>query len=356
MSADARRPLIVAIQRHSRNDGPGIRTAVFFKGCPLRCVFCQNPETQDPQREIAFSESRCISCGSCRSACPRAALDFSVAGRIRRDRCDRCGVCADVCPAGALRVAGAHYPVEALAEILLRDLPFYRHSGGGITLTGGECTMYADYLESLLRLVKEHQVHVALETAGCFDYDIFREQIFPYVDLVYFDVKFADPALHQQYVGCSNRRILRNLARLLRQETIAVHPRIPLVPGLTATEENLRAIARLLKQMGAKEASLVPYNPLGLGTWVKLGKARPCLPESFMPGDEEKAICASFRRIVEEMHGALAPGLVRGIPGTEKATPAKRGRRYIRPPRAAQSRRLFHLPGGRAATTYNKCA
>jgi pyruvate formate lyase activating enzyme len=299
MAADARRPLIVDIKRHSLNDGPGIRTAVFFKGCPLRCVFCQNPETQDARAEITFSEDRCIACRSCLSACSAGALDWSLPGRVRRGKCDQCGVCADACPTGALRVIGSYYPVEALLEIVLRDLPFYRHSGGGVTLTGGECTMYPDYVESWLRLVKRNQVHVVLETAGCFEYEAFSGQILPYVDLVYFDLKLADPVLHQQQTGCSNGRILRNLEQLLNERRAAIHVRVPLVPGVTATDENLRAIARLLKEMGAEQASLVPYNPLGLGMWRKLGKRQSLLPLGFMSAAQEQLVCQTFGTLLQ---------------------------------------------------------
>lgn len=303
MPQDGRRPLIVEIKRHSLHDGPGIRTAVFFKGCPLRCVFCQNPEAQDARAEIAFSEDRCIACRSCLSACPAGALDWSLPGRIRRGKCQRCGMCTDACPTGALRIIGSYYRVEALAEIVLRDLPFYRHSGGGITLTGGECTLYPDYLEALLKLVKKNQVHVVLETAGCFDYEALSRRILPYVDLVYFDLKFADPVLHQQQTGCSNGRILRNLEQLLKERAAAIHVRVPLVPGLTATDQNLRAIARVLKEKGAEWTSLVPYNPLGLGMWSKLGKQQPLLPTGFMSASEEQRACETFSTLLQGAAG-----------------------------------------------------
>jgi pyruvate formate lyase activating enzyme len=194
---------------------------------------------------------------------------------------------------------GRYYPVEKLVEIVLRDVPYYLPSAGGVTLTGGECTMYPDYLESLLILLKSHHVHVVLETAGCFDYEVFRQQVLPYVDLVYFDVKFADPVLHQQHTGSPNGPILHNLARLLKEPGVAVQARVPLVPGVTATDDNLREIARLLREMGAKEASLLPYNPLGLEMWAKLGKRRPALSPSFMPAHREEALGASFKALLQ---------------------------------------------------------
>lgn len=296
---ETRRPLIVDVKRNSLDDGPGIRSVVFFKGCPLRCIFCHNPEAQETGPEIAFAKEHCVRCGACLVACRRSAIDLGLPSRIERSRCDRCGLCAAACPGKALRLIGAYWPVEQLAEFLERDAPFYRHSGGGVTVTGGECTMYPDYLESLLGLLKKQRVHVALETAGCFDYESFRRQILPYLDLVYFDLKFADPTLHVEHTGYPNDRIVRNLAQLLREPAVSVQPRVPLVPGVTATDENLRRIAGLLRELGAKEVSLLPYNPLGLGMWSKLGKPRPVLSSSFMPIHEEEAVFGRFKTLLQ---------------------------------------------------------
>ena len=176
-------PLIVDIKRHSLEDGPGIRSVVFFKGCSLRCIFCHNPETQDPQAEIAFSEQKCIGCGKCADSCPEGAINISSQKRIDRNKCVRCGNCTRVCPGNALRLVGCYYSVEALTEILLRDLTFYHHSGGGVTLSGGECTIYPNYLKSLLRRLKSNNIHVVLETSGYFVYDVFRQKVLPYIDI-----------------------------------------------------------------------------------------------------------------------------------------------------------------------------
>ncbi|MFQ6078820.1 MAG: glycyl-radical enzyme activating protein, partial [Thermodesulfobacteriota bacterium] len=274
-------PLIVDIKRHSLEDGPGIRSVVFFKGCPLRCIFCHSPETQNRRVEIAFSPRECIHCGSCRDACPQGAIDLEFPGRIQREKCISCGTCAGVCPGKGLRLIGSYYSVETLTEILLRDLPFYRHSGGGVTLSGGECTIYPDYLERLLKRLKAKGIHVTLETSGYFDYRAFREKILPYVDLIYYDIKMANPRAHKSYVGRSNRKILTNLRLLLGEKGVEVHPRVPLVPGITATRENLSANIDLLCDAGAKDVSLLPYNPMGIEMAVSLGRPRPPLPEGF---------------------------------------------------------------------------
>ena len=291
-------PLIVEIKRGSHEDGPGIRTVVFFKGCPLRCVFCHNPETQDPSVDIVFSADTCRHCQACAETCVQGAIDLSRPGRIDRDRCVGCGQCVRVCPGKGLRQIGTHYPVESLVQILMRDVSFYRHSGGGVTLSGGECTLYPHYLESLLKNLKARQLHIALETCGYFSYAVFRRKIVPYVDLIYFDLKIADPEAHQTYTGRKNHRILRNLEQLMHERPEIVHARIALIPGITDTRENLTALVDLLHDAGVQKASLLPYNPLGIATAKQLGKRQASLPEKWMTPEEEEAVHMMFREIL----------------------------------------------------------
>jgi pyruvate formate lyase activating enzyme len=288
-------PLVVDIKRDSLEDGPGIRSVVFFKGCPLRCTFCHSPETQDPKVDIAFSQRECLRCGKCADFCPQGAIDLSRAKRIDRGRCMRCGQCVSVCPGRALRKIGRFYPVDSLVEILLRDLPFYCHSGGGVTLSGGECTLYPKYLESLLKSLKARQVHIVLETCGYFNFEVFSRRILPYIDLIYYDVKIANPGAHRKHTGKTNEKILDNLRRLLLEKRTSVYPRIPLIPDITATVENLSAIVGFLVEAGAENVSLLPYNPMGIEIAVKLGRTRPHLPERFMSPDEEKEILDTFQ-------------------------------------------------------------
>ncbi|MFQ5900070.1 MAG: glycyl-radical enzyme activating protein [Thermodesulfobacteriota bacterium] len=303
-------PLIVDIKRHSLEDGPGIRSVVFLKGCHLRCIFCHNPEAQDTRAEIAFSVKECIHCGMCRDACPQGAIDLDLPKRILRESCIRCGRCTYVCPGNALRLIGSYYPVEALAEILLRDITFYRHSGGGVTLSGGECTIYPDYLESLLQLLKAKDVNVVLETSGYFDYDTFKQKILPYIDLIYYDTKIADAKVHNRYTGKSNQKIIVNLYRLLREEGVEIKPRIPLVPGITTTEENLSGLVGILCEAGAGDVSLLPYNPMGIEMAVDLGRPRPPLPEGFMRPDEEREVYEMFKTILSS--STFRPSMLEG--------------------------------------------
>ncbi|MEN6440097.1 MAG: glycyl-radical enzyme activating protein [Syntrophobacter sp.] len=298
-------PLIVDIKRHSLEDGPGIRSVVFLKGCPLRCVFCHSPETQSPNREIAIYADKCLECGACVEACPNAAITLDPSIGIDRKQCAGCGNCARACPTGALRHIGTYYPPEELVAILLRDMPYYRHSGGGVTFSGGECTLYPDYLEACLRLLKWHGIHVAIQTSGYFDYHGVKHCVLPYVDIVYFDVKFSDPAPHAKYTGRSNGKILRNLRTLIQEARehpgISVRPRVPLIPGMTATQDNLSAIARLLFFLGARNIQLLPYNPMGLEMAERLGRPKPplSLPDRFMLPEEETAINGNFSRTLE---------------------------------------------------------
>lgn len=294
-------PLIVDIKKNSREDGPGIRSVVFFKGCPMRCIFCQNIETQETEAEIAFSAKECIGCRKCVNVCSQEAIDLKLPNRIYRDKCIRCGECANVCPGRGLRVVGTYYSVEELTKILIRDKAFYSNSGGGVTLSGGECTLYPDYLKQLLKNLKLNNIHTAIETSGYFDYDIFSEKILPYLDFIYYDVKIADLKAHKKYTGKGNQKIFDNLYRLLQESDVEIHPRIPLIPGITATRENLSAIVNILHSLGANDVSLLPYNPMGMGMAPKLGKSKPPLPEGFMKPDEEEKIHDIFRAIIEEI-------------------------------------------------------
>lgn len=292
-------PLIVDIKRHSLEDGPGIRSVVFFKGCAMRCSFCQNPETQEHGAEIAFSTQRCIECRECLEACDKGAIDMALPGRIRRDVCDRCGACAAACPSGALRLIGTAYRPAELAEILLRDRAYYQASGGGVTLSGGEPMLFPDYLGELLPILKAKGIHIAVQTGGHFaDYGAVRREVLPHVDVVQYSLKLADAAASLAHTGRSNELILANLHRMLSEPGIAVKPCIPLIPDITDSRENLTALVEILRDAGARSVTLLPYNPLGVHMADAIGHPRPPVSGSFVPPRETERIFHMFQDIV----------------------------------------------------------
>jgi len=280
------KPLILEIKRHALDDGPGIRTTIFFKGCPLRCIWCHNPESMEAGIEIGFFPADCIKCGDCVRACPIGAAGIDVPGRIDRSLCNRCGRCAEVCPGHALRQMGRHYEVDELLEIVLRDKVYYETSGGGVTLSGGEPSLHLDYASQLLQKLKSCGVHTVIETSGFFEWSPFRTELLEYLDLVLFDIKIADPQLHSEYTGKKNDIILENLTRLVGERADAVVARVPLIPGITACSYNLQKISDILRGLGLKRCWLLPYNPLGFSKRKTIGKPMIDMPARMLSEEE----------------------------------------------------------------------
>jgi len=289
---ETRRPLIVEVKRNSLDDGPGIRTAVFFKGCPLRCVWCHNPETISPDPETAWFKGSCLSCGQCAAVCETGAssvqTDKSGKKTVSFDKtlCITCGKCAESCPSGARKLAGTYYTLESLCESLVRDMPFYKNSGGGVTLTGGEPTLFMEYASELLRLLKARGVDTLVETCGFFVFERFMKLILPHADKIYFDIKIHDPELHRKFTGAGNEKILDNLRRLSGKSREKIYPRIPLIPGITANEDNISRIGGFLKEIGFRQAVLIPYNPLWREKADAVGREAGMERGKFMPLNE----------------------------------------------------------------------
>lgn len=282
--------LIFEIKGNSLDDGPGIRTVVFFKGCPLSCLWCHNPESKKSLPEISFDPEKCVGCDSCLAVCPRRALDRTNPMLVDRTRCTVCMECTQVCPGTALSPVGRYLSIaEVMAEIE-KDLPFYHTSGGGVTLSGGEPTLFMGFASQLLRMIKERGIHTLLETCGFFDYSRFMELLYPHLDAIYYDIKLFDPGEHRRFCGVSSETILENFAKLsaaCARDNREILPRIPLVPGITATRENLGSIARFLKGLNVQKVALLPYNPLWLSKLTMLGQPRRTgLSEEWMTGPE----------------------------------------------------------------------
>lgn len=253
--------LITDIQRFSLNDGPGIRTTVFFKGCNMRCTWCHNPETLSTAPDLMFYPAKCIGCGKCFAACPAGAHQ-TVNGKHRIDRslCTKCGNCAGVCYAQALVISGREMTLAQIMDEVRQDKAYYEASGGGVTLSGGEVLCHADFAAELAKACHAEGIRVAIETNLSMPYDRIRP-LLEQVDVIMADCKLYDDDLHKQYTGISNRTVLENI-RAIRDIPMII--RTPLIPGVTATEANLRAIAGLL---AGKENlvyyQLLNFNPLG---------------------------------------------------------------------------------------------
>jgi pyruvate formate lyase activating enzyme len=282
--------LIVNVKRNSLDDGPGIRTVIFFKGCPLSCVWCQNPETKSETQEISFNKEDCLNCRKCLEVCNKGAIDFCYEYRIDRRICDLCGKCIENCPSQALKFAGKKYDVPTLSKLILKDKIFYDNSGGGVTLSGGEPTIHLDYIHQLLKELKKKQIHICLETCGYYNQKRFNELIFPYLDLIYFDLKILDSNLHKKYCGVANATILKNFEDLIKYKNIEILPRIPLIPNITATRENLENLKNYLNSLKIKKIGLLPYNPLWLDKSKTIGIKADYNRSSWLEKEEKKII------------------------------------------------------------------
>lgn len=275
------------IQHFSTEDGPGIRTTVFLKGCPLNCLWCANPESKKHFRQLAHRSSVCIHCGCCIKACPVGALDVAE-GRIRinRETCRSCGTCVKTCPARAMFFYGEEKTVEEVFCELKKDVGYYQRSGGGITVSGGECMLQPEFTSQLLERCREEKIHTVLDTCGYFD-GVWLDRIKECVDLVFFDIKLVDPQLHRQYTGVDNALILQNLKEMLRLQ-MKVVIRVPAIPGITDTSENLHAIAQLVSSLDRSlHIDVLPYHRYGEGKYEMLNLSYP-LKAIVPPDDSEK--------------------------------------------------------------------
>lgn len=264
---------ITNIQKFSIHDGDGIRTTVFFKGCPLKCEWCHNPETQRFEKEMQVDREKCTGCGTCASVCPNGAVKMTEDHWPSWDpkACTFCGKCENFCPAGVREIVGREYTVKELTKELMKDQMFYEESGGGVTFSGGEVmSMDMDFILAMAKELKRQDVTLTIDTCGYVPYERF-EKILPYVNTFLYDVKVMDPELHKKYMGTDNKLILENLIRL-SQDGARIYIRIPTIKEVNGNEENMKETIAFLKEHDIHPAgvNLLPYHDTGSGKYAKL--------------------------------------------------------------------------------------
>ena len=285
MSAEAE-GIVFNLQPYSLHDGAGIRTVVFLKGCPLRCRWCSNPESQNFYPEVGVFPEKCIAgkgCDWCVDACPETALSLETGTvRLDRDLCTRCLRCAEECPAGALTVYGTPMSVGDVLNAVEGDAAFYRHGGGGMTLSGGEPLAQPEFALGLLQEARRRRIRTDMETCGCCKEEDLREAA-PLLDHIFFDIKLMENEAHLRETGGSNRSILQNLRMLFREfPDLPKTIRTPVIPGVNDSPEQLASIRSFLEEASVVDGEgrpytyeLLPYHRFGVGKYRALGRSYP---------------------------------------------------------------------------------
>jgi len=263
--------IIFNIQRYSIHDGPGIRTTIFLKGCPLSCWWCQNPESQLNEQEMVFWGDRCIGCGACSTICPSDAIQIKDGIPVtEKEKCTLCGKCIEKCPALAREIIGEKLTIEEVIKEIEKDLVFYEESSGGVTFSGGEPLGQSEFLEGLLNGCREKKIHTAVDTSGYISWEILNK-ISPKVDLFLYDLKIMEDKRHKKYTGASNEIILENLKKLSSiHNNISV--RFPVIPGINDDYQNIKKTGEFLSSLKITQVNLLPYHYIGIDKYKRLGR------------------------------------------------------------------------------------
>lgn len=287
---------ITNIQKFSVHDGPGIRTTVFLKGCPLRCWWCHNPENYCINHEIMFFQERCNGCGTCVKRCPEDAIEIKDAYPLRDEsKCTLCGKCVDFCPNSAMEYAGRDVTAREIMKEIIKDQIFYEESGGGVTFSGGEPLMYPDFLSEVLKSTKTRGIHATVDTSGQAPWESF-EKIIDYVDLFLYDIKIMDNDKHSKYMGMGNKTILENLKKL-SERGANIYIRMPIIAGIN-DDEHIDESIEFLSKLNIIQVNLLPYHKMGMDKHKRLGM------EYRLTGEEERPLEEKMEEIADKFKKA----------------------------------------------------
>lgn len=260
---------VINIQKYSVHDGPGIRTTVFLKGCPLRCWWCHNPESQNSKHEIMFFQERCSSCRVCVKRCPKNAIEIkSGYPVINEDKCILCGKCTDFCPNNAREYVGKDMTVQELMKEIIKDQVFYDQSGGGVTFSGGEPLIHVDFLDEVLKQCKARGIHTIVDTSGFAPWEEF-EKIADKVDLFLYDIKLMNNEKHLKYINAENVQILENLKKLV-EKGCSIYVRMPIIAGVNDDEQHINEAIKFLSNLNIIQVNLLPYHKMGMDKYRRL--------------------------------------------------------------------------------------
>lgn len=263
--------MVFNTQKFCVHDGPGIRTTVFLKGCPLNCIWCHNPESQSYEKEMMFSKDKCTSCGTCEKKCSNDAIKVIQAEvENNKEKCTLCGDCIDFCVKNAREIAGREYKMGELIKIIEKDRTFYEQSGGGVTFSGGEAMAQIDSLEEIVKKCKERGISVAIDTCGYAPFSSY-ERILDYVDLFLYDIKLMDTGLHKKYTGKGNELIMENLVKL-SERGANINLRLPLIQGINIDDKNIQSIIDFVKPLRISMVNLLPYHDIARDKYSKLNR------------------------------------------------------------------------------------
>ena len=315
MSGDEReslRGIVLEIQRMSTEDGPGIRTTVFFKGCTLACAWCHNPESLSPRPQVQWVGSKCIGCGTCLDTCPNGALSAAPDGiSIDRELCEGCAACVEECPSTAMELLGKQWSLDDLTNEVVKDRAYFEKSGGGVSASGGEATMQAGFVAAFLKGLRQRGIHTAMDTSGqCTKTTL--ERLLPHVDLLLYDIKEIDPGRHKTFTGHSNERIVENLVHV--RDFMRAHGspgelwiRTPIIPDATAREENIRGIGAFIASRldgAVSRWELCSFNNLCKDKYIRLGMDWAFKDKELMSSEAMETLAEAARQ------SGVDPGIV----------------------------------------------